>query len=131
MNKNKVFNNFNLKNKSSKNLIVLIAVVSILGFIFYNSDRFHKGKNFSKHKQNSVTKIYNNCIKLLSKKGFNKKDYQTAKEFSEYVVSNGGARYKIFEDFTTKYSIMRFQNKYSNSDISYLKNLLTKIKKVS
>lgn len=130
-NKNKVFNNFNLKNKSSKNLIVLIAVVSILGFIFYNSDRFHKGKNFSKHKQNSVTKIYNNCIKLLSKKGFNKKDYQTAKEFSEYVVSNGGARYKIFEDFTTKYSIMRFQNKYSNSDISYLKNLLTKIKKVS
>jgi transglutaminase-like putative cysteine protease len=129
-NKNKAFNNFNLRNKGSKNLIIFIAVVSILGFILYNSERFHRGKNFSKNKQNSVTKIYNSCIKLLSKRGFDKKDYQTAKEFSEYVVSKGGSRYKIFEDFTNKYSIMRFQNQYANSDISNLKSLLNKIKKV-
>lgn len=129
-NKNRAFNRLNLRNEGKKNLIAFIVAMSVLGLIFYNRGRFSKGELFTKSKQNSVTKIYNNSLKLLSKKGFIKKEYQTAKEFSEYVLLTGGTQYKIFDEFTKKYSIMRFQNQYTNSEISYLKNLLNKIKKV-
>ncbi|NIP39469.1 MAG: DUF3488 domain-containing transglutaminase family protein, partial [Candidatus Dadabacteria bacterium] len=129
-NKNKAFNNFNVRGSGSKKMIILIAAAIIIGFVFIKRKSLLKGRDNRKSRQNAVTKIYNKSISVLSKKGFNKNASQTAKEFSNYVLSTGGSKYKVFEEFTNKYSVMRFNNNYSSSDISYLNELLRKIRKV-
>ena len=129
-NKNKVFNNLNAKSSGSRKIIIILFAALIIGFILLNGGRLFSTNRSTKGRQHAVTKIYDNAVSLLSKKGFNKKQSYTAKEFSDYVLSSGGSKYKVFEDFTKRYLVMRFNNHYSDSDISYLKELLSKIRKV-
>lgn len=129
-NKNKALNNVNLKSSKNRKFVIIFAAALLIIFILYNSNRFLGGRKNKKNKQLAVTKIYNKSVSYLSKKGFSKKDSQTANEFAKYVLATGGSKYEIVDEFTKKYSLMRYKNNYSDSDISSLKQLLSLIKKV-
>ncbi len=129
-NKNKALNNINLNSSKNRKIIIIIVAALLIIFIFYNSNRFIGGKKNKRNKQLAVTKIYNRGISYLSKKGFSKKESQTANEFAKHVLETGGSKYKIVDEFTQKYSSMRYKNNYSDSDISSFKQLLSLLRKV-
>lgn len=106
------------------------VIISVLFFyLLFNSNRIRKILSFNKSELKAVVKLYNNSIKYLSKKGYNKKESQTPLEFAENLIKTDGSKFKLFAVFTQKYMELRYSANQSDSDISELKIYLEKFKK--
>ena len=79
-------------------LYVAVSRYKILGFQLLHRKKYNS----------EASDIYLKSVKLMKKEGFTKPDYLTTTEFSDYILKNGGDRFKKFEGLTSSFNQIKY-----------------------
>ncbi len=94
---------------------------------------FNHGIRVKKRKPGErASRLYIESLRMLSKKGFEKRNFVTPREFAREVLQRGGVEFRVFEEFTERYLALRFgEGKESQTKLEDLEKLLKFIKENS
>ena len=127
--KRKYKNKYFLTSTSNKYWLIALGIITIALWTLFNKQLFRYLTGFRRNERDERASIvYLKSLSLLPKKGFDKTDFETAREFYKKVISKGGEKFKTFQLITEKYLQIRFGVHNSMDDLVHLDNLFIKLK---
>jgi len=128
--KRKYSNKSLLKSARNKYWLIALGIITLGVWTMFNKQLLRSLTCFRRNKKDERASIvYLKALSLLSKRGFDKGDFETAREFYKEVISKGGEKFKSFQLMTEKYMEVRFGVHNNLDDLDYLENLFIKFKK--
>jgi len=122
-----VLNDIRSKIIVNKKLTATILILVVVFLILINSDKVRRSFKFNNRKEKAVTKIYNQALRYLYKKGYKRSESITPKEFADYLISRDD-KFEIFKKITDKYMQIRYGNIQTKPDLENLKKEIYKLK---
>ncbi|MGI9534904.1 MAG: transglutaminaseTgpA domain-containing protein [Thermodesulfobacteriota bacterium] len=121
-----LFKNNNLKNKRT---LFIIGILILLYFLIFKYKNLNIRNFYRKTDYSEATDIYLKSISLIKKEGYLKPDYLTASEFSDYILKNGGNKFKKFSELTSSFNIIKYGGFSNKNQIKKLNNYYITLKK--
>lgn len=119
---------FNLKANRKWGIVAMLVV--LIAWIFLSKPEVKLLFSYvRKRRDEKASILYREALVLLSKEGFEKADFIAPKEFANKVMSDGGADFRTFGEFTEKYLDLRFGDREIKSDYKELERLLDQLKR--
>ncbi|MGI9553756.1 MAG: transglutaminaseTgpA domain-containing protein [Thermodesulfobacteriota bacterium] len=123
------FELFNYSSLKDKRTLYILGVCVLLYFVIFRYKKINFRSFYRKPGYSQATDIYLKSISLVKKEGYLKPDYLTATEFSEFILRNGGIRYKMFSELTSSFNHIKYGGNSDKSQIRKLNSYYMNLKK--